>query len=64
MQLVISETAPGKAGIAKAYIKMTTNLKLGSNWKSCGVGADMRRFAHGNARVRNVFLFFVHVSYE
>eukprot|EP00091_Calanus_sinicus_P023525 TRINITY_DN7993_c0_g1_i1.p1 TRINITY_DN7993_c0_g1~~TRINITY_DN7993_c0_g1_i1.p1 ORF type:complete len:130 (+),score=46.81 TRINITY_DN7993_c0_g1_i1:138-527(+) len=30
---------------------MTTNLKLGSNWKSCGVGADMRRFAHGNARI-------------
>eukprot|EP00090_Calanus_glacialis_P001605 TRINITY_DN11165_c0_g1_i3.p1 TRINITY_DN11165_c0_g1~~TRINITY_DN11165_c0_g1_i3.p1 ORF type:complete len:280 (+),score=101.74 TRINITY_DN11165_c0_g1_i3:24-863(+) len=26
-------------------------LKLGSNWKACGVGADMRRFAHGNARI-------------
>ena len=32
--------------------KMTTNLKLASNWKSCGVGADMRRWSHGNARVR------------
>eukprot|EP00092_Neocalanus_flemingeri_P004029 GFUD01004336.1.p1 GENE.GFUD01004336.1~~GFUD01004336.1.p1 ORF type:complete len:247 (+),score=77.79 GFUD01004336.1:231-971(+) len=30
---------------------MTTNLKLGSNWKSCGVGSDMRRFDHGNSRI-------------
>jgi len=30
---------------------MTTNLKLASNWKSCGVGADMRRWSHGNARI-------------
>lgn len=26
-------------------------LKLGSNWKSVGIGTDMRRWAHGNARV-------------
>ena len=32
---------------------MSSNLKLGSNWKSCGIGIDMRRFAHGNPRVRN-----------
>merc|ERR1719318_1540079 len=32
-------------------IKMTTNLKLGSNWKSCGVGAEMRRWDHGNGRI-------------
>ena len=31
---------------------MSSNLKLGSNWKSCGIGIDMRRWAHGNARVR------------
>ena len=30
---------------------MSSNLKLGSNWKSCGIGIDMRRWAHGNARV-------------
>ena len=27
------------------------DLKLGSNWKSCGYHSDMRRFAHGNPRV-------------
>ena len=27
------------------------DLKLGSNWKSCGYHYDMRRFAHGNTRV-------------
>lgn len=26
-------------------------LKLGSNWKSVGIGTDMRRWAHGNSRI-------------
>ena len=26
-------------------------LKLGSNWKACGVGVDMRRMSPGNGRV-------------
>ena len=26
-------------------------LKLGSNWKSVGIGEEMRRWAHGNSRV-------------
>ena len=26
-------------------------LKLGSNWKSCGIGTEMRRWDHGNGRV-------------
>jgi len=30
---------------------MSSNLKLGSNWKSCGIGIDMRRWAHGNPRI-------------
>merc|ERR1712059_98386 len=27
------------------------DLKLGSNWKSCGYHYDMRRFNHGNSRI-------------
>ena len=27
------------------------DLKLASNWKSCGYHYDMRRWSHGNARV-------------
>merc|ERR1712130_995891 len=30
---------------------LTMPLKLGSNWKSVGIGTDMRRWAHGNARI-------------
>jgi len=26
-------------------------LKLGSNWKSCGIGTEMRRWDHGNGRI-------------
>ena len=32
-------------------------LKLGSNWKSVGIGTDMRRWAHGNPRVTNTLKF-------
>merc|ERR1711970_905037 len=26
-------------------------LKLGSNWKSCGIGTEMRRWDNGNGRI-------------
>ena len=32
-------------------------LKLGSNWKSVGIGTDMRRLAPGNSRVRRQVWF-------
>jgi hypothetical protein len=33
------------------HIISTMPLKLGSNWKSCGIGTEMRRWDHGNERV-------------
>ena len=45
----------------KQFSKMP--LKLGSNWKSAGIGTDMRRWAHGNSRVRgNVHVVIILIS--
>ena len=35
------------------------DLKLASNWKSCGYHYDMRRWAHGNSRVTSIIIIVI-----
>ena len=40
------------------------DLKLASNWKSCGYHYDMRRWAHGNSRVTSIIIIIVIIDHS